>query len=80
MPSKTSLRRQRAARKSLAANPVDHDVLRHSIIVNSRAAAIARVLAAQAMGLVNDPEGQNLPYDIWSQKLAEAVAILKASP
>jgi hypothetical protein len=80
MPSKTDLRRQRAARKSIAANPVDHESLRNSIITNSRAAIMARVLAAQAMGLVNDPEGQNLPDDLWRQKLPEAMAILKASP
>lgn len=77
MPSKIAIRRQQAAKRHLAANPTDWDALQSSIINNSKAGRLARILAAQAMGLVKDPEGLNLPDDIWKQKLPEAQDILR---
>lgn len=79
MPSKTALKRQRAAARRIAQNPINYDDLRESIIAQSKAAQIARRLAAQTMGLINDPEGLNLPKDIWEQKMEEARKILRVS-
>lgn len=79
MPSKAAVRRQQRAARRIAKNPTDHDALRESIISQSKAAQIARRLAAQIMGLVNDPEGLNLPKDIWEQKMEEARKILRVS-
>jgi hypothetical protein len=80
MPSKTAIRRQQTAKRHLAANPTDWDALQSSIINNSKAARLARILAAQVMGLINDPEGLNLPDDLWKQKLLEAQDILRKMP
>jgi hypothetical protein len=33
---------------------------------------LARLLAAQRMGLIKDPYGERLPHDLWSQKMPEA--------
>lgn len=77
MPSKTATRRQQRAARRIAKNTTDHDALRESIISQSKAAQIARRLAAQTMGLVNDPEGLNLPKDIWEQKMEEAREALR---
>ena len=79
MTSKTALKRQQAAARRIAQNPINYDDLRESIISQSKAAQIARRLAARNMGLINDPEGLNLPEDIWGQKMEEARKILRAS-
>ena len=33
---------------------------------------LARLLAAQRMGLTKDNLGERLPHDLWSQKMPEA--------
>jgi hypothetical protein len=38
--------------------------------------ALARLLAASLMGLVEDPTGANLPEDCWRQMIPKANAIL----
>ena len=42
-----------------------------------RVAALARILAAEACGLVHDPLGQRLPDDLWRQREALAGDILR---
>lgn len=43
---------------------------------DQRSDALARILAASLMGLVNDPTGSGLPEDCWRQMSAKANAIL----
>ena len=38
---------------------------------------IARQMAADAMGLVKDPNGSRLPDDLWRQELPEAEAYVR---
>jgi hypothetical protein len=42
----------------------------------AREEALARLLAAQDMGLIKDPLGVNLPQDLWAQRLAQAKDML----
>lgn len=42
----------------------------------ARREAMARLLAAEIMGLRNDPLGQNLPAECWSQVVKKADAAL----
>lgn len=37
---------------------------------------LARLLTAEAMGLVKDPHGERLPYELWCQKITEARKLL----
>ena len=39
---------------------------------------LARVLAARKMGLINDPHGMRLPFDLWRQALPDAEFIIGA--
>lgn len=43
---------------------------------DQRREALARLLAAALMGLVNDPTGSKLPEDCWRQMLPKADAVL----
>jgi hypothetical protein len=45
-------------------------------IQDLREEALAKILAAQTMGLVKNPTGTNLPQDLWIQKLGRAKEIL----
>jgi hypothetical protein len=40
--------------------------------LEERVEPLARVLAAERMGLTKDTLGENLPHDLWSQKISEA--------
>jgi|1185.fasta_scaffold1985879_2 hypothetical protein len=40
---------------------------------------IARLIAAEKMGLVKDPKGLKLPASLWTQCLAQAEAECKAN-
>ena len=37
---------------------------------------LARVLAAEKMGLVKDPLGENQKYELWSQSIPDARKLL----
>jgi hypothetical protein len=41
-----------------------------------RMEALARLIAAEKMGLLNDPLGQDLPYDLWKQAEHLAAAVI----
>jgi hypothetical protein len=38
--------------------------------------SLARILAAERLGLVKDTLGENLPHELWSQKISEARSYL----
>lgn len=40
--------------------------------LEERVEPLARLLAAQRMGLIKDPYGERLPHELWSQKVVEA--------
>jgi len=40
---------------------------------------VARLIAAEKMGLVKDPQGLRLPDDLWRQALPQALAECEAS-
>ena len=40
--------------------------------LEERVEPLARMLAAEAMGLVKDSYGERLPQELWSQRITEA--------
>ena len=44
--------------------------------LEERVEPLARLLAAEAMGLVKDPHGERLPHELWSQRITEARKLL----
>ncbi len=40
---------------------------------------VARLIAAEKMGLMKDPEGLRLPADLWEQALPQATAECEAN-
>ena len=41
---------------------------------------IARLIAAEKMGLIKDPHGLHLPDDLWRQALPQALAECECEP
>lgn len=44
--------------------------------LEDRVEPIARMMAAEKMGLLKDKFGENQPYELWSQRIPEACKFL----
>ena len=51
------------------------DARQFAAAYTKRREALARILAASVMGMINDPLGQHLPDECWQQMTAKADAI-----
>jgi hypothetical protein len=60
----------------MSADPTKTATSPFSRAADIRMEALSRLIAAEKMGLLNDPVGKDLPYDLWKQAEHLAAAVI----